>query len=173
MYLHLFYKLIFLCLPFFSISFILLSLFLASTINAFSVIQYLIVNFWALGFKTSKASTCFFTCSAITFICFSNALLRGKYTNLACSIIYLWLQSNISSPVRYSFLSIFPDDNADIFVASLLISYCNFSSLILSWIVMISFYILSKRFVLKPKELSDARVALITKKEYGFAVYFL
>ena len=89
MHLHLFYKLIFLCLPFFSISFILLSLFLASTVNAFSGIQYLIVNFWVTGFKTSKASTCFFPCSTIAFICFSNALLRGKYTNLACSIIYL------------------------------------------------------------------------------------
>ena len=38
---------------------------------------------------------------------------------------------------------------------------------------MISFYILSKRFFLKREELSDARVASITKKEYGFAVHFL
>ena len=50
--------------------------------------------------------------------------------------------------------------------------YCNFSSLILSTIiVMISFYILSKRFFLKRKRLSDARVASITKKGYGFAVH--
>ena len=35
---------------------------------------------------------------------------------------------------------------------------------------MISFYIISKRFFLKRKGLSDARVASITKKEYGFAV---
>ena len=65
----------------------------------------------------------------------------------------------------------FPDDNADIFAASLLISYCNFSSVISSSIVMISFYILSKRLFLKPKGLSDARVASINKKEYGFAVH--
>ena len=51
-------------------------------------------------------------------------------------------------------------------------SYCNFSSLILSSTVMISFYILSKRFPLKRKELSDARVVSIIKNEYGFAVYF-
>ena len=38
---------------------------------------------------------------------------------------------------------------------------------------MISFYILSERFFLKHKGLSDARVAPVTKKEYGFAVHFL
>ena len=37
---------------------------------------------------------------------------------------------------------------------------------------MISFYVLSERFFLKRKGLSDARVASITKKEYGFAVCF-
>ena len=45
--------------------------------------------------------------------------------------------------------------NADIFTASLLISYCSFSSLI--------FYILSKRLHLKRKGLSDANVVSITK----------
>ena len=38
---------------------------------------------------------------------------------------------------------------------------------------MISFYILSKRFFLKLKELSDATVTSLIKKEYGFAVHFL
>ena len=38
---------------------------------------------------------------------------------------------------------------------------------------MISFYIVSKRFFLKRKGLSDEREASITKKEYGFAVHFL
>ena len=68
---------------------------------------------------------------------------------------------------------IFPNYNADIFAASLLITYCSFSSLILSSVVMISFYILSKRFFLKHEGLSDARVTSITKKEYDFTVYFL
>ena len=35
---------------------------------------------------------------------------------------------------------------------------------------MISFYILSERFFLTRKGLSDTRIALIAKKEYGFAV---
>ena len=64
----------------------------------------------------------------------------------------------------YSYLSISPDDNADTFAASLLISYCNFSFLILSSVVLIGFYILSKRFFLKRKGLSDAKVVSITKK---------
>ena len=37
---------------------------------------------------------------------------------------------------------------------------------------MISSHILSIRFFLKCKGLSDARVTSITKKEYGFAVHF-
>ena len=37
----------------------------------------------------------------------------------------------------------------------------------------ISFYILSERFFLKRKGLSDAGVVSITKKQYGFAVHFL
>ena len=76
----------------------------------------------------------------------------------------------IEKAVRYSYLSIFPDYKADIFGASLSISCCSFSSLILSSIVMISFYNLSERFSLKRKRLSDAKA--ITKKEYNFGVHF-
>ena len=94
-------------------------------------------------------------------------------TSLVLLFFYL-LKENISSPIRYSFISVFPDDNADIFAASLLILYWNFSSLILSSIiVMVSFYILSKRFFLKHEGLSDARVGSITQKEDGFTVHFL
>ena len=35
------------------------------------------------------------------------------------------------------------------------------------------FYIIYKRFFLIRKEVSDTRVVLIIKKEYGFAVLFL
>ena len=38
---------------------------------------------------------------------------------------------------------------------------------------MIILYILSKRFFLKREGSSNARVASITKKEYGFAMHFL
>ena len=72
-------------------------------------------------------------------------------------------------------MSVLLDDNADIFVGSKtkieLISYYTFLSLILSTITMTSFYIISKRFILKPKGLSDARVASVTQKEYIFAVH--
>ena len=98
----------------------------------------------------------------MVFACFSKAFPNGGYVNLGSSITCLWLQGNISSPVRYSCLSIF--DIAHIFAPSLLISNCIFSSLILSSIVMISFYILSKRFFHKHEGLPDARVASITKK---------
>ena len=106
-------------------------------------------------------------------VCFSKAFTKGEYANIACSINSLRLEGSIFSPVRYSYLSIFPDNNADIFAASLLISYCNFLSLILSPVVRISFYIPSKRFFLKREGLSDARVTPIAKKEYVFAVNFL
>ena len=46
------------------------------------------------------------------------------------------------------------------------------SSLLLSSIVMISFYILFKKFILKRKGLSDAGETSITKGEYSFAVHF-
>ena len=82
--------------------------------------------------------------------------------HLACSIIWIWLEGNISSPVEYSYLPILPDENAYIFAASLLILYCSFSSLILSSIALISFYILSKRLFLQLKGLSIARVVSTT-----------
>ena len=93
--------------------------------------------------------------------------------NFACYITFLLTEGNISSLIRYSYLSILPDDNADFFYDSLLISYCSFSSLFSSSIVMVSFYIFSKMFVLRRKRLSDAKVVSITKKEYGFVVHFL
>ena len=70
-------------------------------------------------------------------------------------------------------LSILLDDNAHIFALSLLISCCSFLFLILQSNPMISFYILSVRFFLKRKGLSDARAVLITKKEYGFVLHLL
>ena len=81
------------------------------------------------------------------------------------------MERSIPLPERYSNLLILPDNKADIFYASLIISYCSFSFLFLSSVVMISFYILSKRFFLKREVLSDARAASITKKKsYSFLV---
>ena len=102
------------------------------------------MSFSSSDFKVFKASTysinLFIPWSSIIFICFSNALLSGKDVNLACSIILLWSDGNISSPVL-------PDDNTDTFPAFLLVSHCSVSSLILSSIVVISFYIRSKKIL--------------------------
>ena len=65
----------------------------------------------------------YFIASICFSVCFSKAFPKREYGDLACSIICLWLTGKISSPVRYSYLSIFPDDNADMFAACLLISY--------------------------------------------------
>ena len=89
------------------------------------------------------------------FKCFS----KRKICNLACAITLFWQGGNIYSPEKYLYFSIFPDHRAEFFVVSMSISYCSFSSLILSSIVMISFHILCKRLFSKHKGLSDARIA--------------
>ena len=97
----------------------------------------------------STVFICFSLCFSIVFVYFLKDFANGEYLDLACFIISFWLEGNISSPVRYSFLSIFQNDYADIFAASLLISCCSSSSAILSSTVVISFCILCKRFSLK------------------------
>ena len=79
-----------------------MSSFLASSLSVFSGIISILDNFWLLGFKTSKASACFFSFSTIVFVCFSKAFPNKEYANLACSITCLWLEGNISSSVTYS-----------------------------------------------------------------------
>ena len=90
---------------------------------------------------------------------------------LAFCIILYCCGSNFSSPVRYSYLSILPDENRVIFAADLLISYCNFSSLVLSSVVVTILYTSSSRFFQKCNGLSDGRVASITK--HFFSLHFL
>ena len=75
--------------------------------------------------------------------CISNALPREEYVNLACSVILVWSDVNIPWPVRYSYLQVLPDNNADILAASLIASYFSVSSLILSSIVLISYLIIN------------------------------
>ena len=105
-------------------------------------------SFLLEGFRDFQAPTCFS-------FCLFKAFPKVEYANLVSSIICLPLEGSISSPVRYSYLSIFPDENANTFAASLLISYCSFSSLMLSAVVVISLCIFSKNFFLKHKELSE------------------
>ena len=96
---------------------------------------------------------------SIAFVYYFKAFSKGKHVNWLCFITLLSSEGSISSPERYSCLSILTDNKADIPAAS-----WNFSSLILSSIVMIIFKIFSKRFFLKYEELSDVRVASTNKK---------
>ena len=61
-----------------------------------------LINFtscmFSFGFKTSEALTCFLPSPSVTFICFLNALPKGEYVNLTCSINLLWSDANTSSP---------------------------------------------------------------------------
>ena len=65
-----------------------------------------------------------------------------------------------------------PDYKADILAAFLLISYCNFPSLIWSSVAMILLYIYFERFSLNLKELSDDKVVSLTKKEHCSTGHF-
>ena len=96
-----------------------------------------------------------------------NLSIWCRYIHNICHLLHA------ASPVSYSYLSILLNGNADIFAASLWISYCSFSSQILPSVVMISFYILSKRFILKREGLSDARVLSITNKTWFFNPFFV
>ena len=128
---------IFFCSLFGILSLSILKIFLISSLDS--------TNFFP---HSSIAFICFLPWSSIVLLRFSKALSRGEYVNFACSITLLWSEGSISSPVRYSYLSILPDDKTDNFAAFMLISYCNYSSLILPLIFIIIFYILSKRFFL-------------------------
>ena len=70
-------------------------------------------------------------------------------------------------------MPILGDDNADTFAYSLLILYCSSPYLNFSSIVIIAFYILSKKLHLKRKRLSAVKVVLLAKKEFGYVVHFL
>ena len=83
------------------------------------------VNIFSICFSMLEGSRDFIASICVS-VCFSKAFPKGKYANLAYSIIFLWLKGTISSPARNSDLLIFPVDQADIFAASLLIWYCSF-----------------------------------------------
>ena len=76
---------------------------------------------FCLGLKAS-----FIPQSSIIFVCFLKAFPRKEYV-IASFIICLWLKSNISLPVKCSYLLTLHDDNVEFF-AAFVILYCNFSS---------------------------------------------
>ena len=87
-----------------------------------------------------------FNCFYLFLKCFS----KRRICKFNLFILLLWSDSNISSPVWNSYLSILPDE---LFYASLLMLHCSFLSLILYAIFMTSFHFLSKEFFLKCEEL--------------------
>ena len=92
----------------------------------------------------SSAFICLPPCSAIVFVYFPKAFSNGELVNLACVVILHWSEVKTSLPVGNSYSSILPDDKTYIFVAPVLKLYSTFSFVILSSVVIVSFYILSK-----------------------------
>ena len=92
--------------------------------------------------------------------CFSTAIPSSKSVYLAFSIILCRCGGNISSH-----LSIFPDDNADIFAAVLLMLSSFYSSLVFLSIALITPYISFLRVFQKHRALSERKIASQTKME--------
>ena len=117
----------------------------------------ILVLYFLLVLKLLKLFKLFYSmilnCFYFFYKCFT-AWRICKFSLFYCSSLIRWY---LSSPVRYSYScysSMLPVNNADIFAAFLLISYCSLSSLTLLSISMIGLYILSKIFFLKREELS-------------------
>ena len=88
---------------------------------SFDIKSFIGCNCLSEDYKDFKASTYSCLWYSIVFACFSKGSPNEDEVNLFCSIICFWLEGNISLPVSYSYLSIFSDNKADIFAASVLI----------------------------------------------------
>ena len=84
---------------------------LLSILKSFLEISLVPIIYFPLYFM---ALIWFFPWSSIVFVCFSKAFPKGERINLGFSIICFWLEGNIFSPVRYSYLLNFADDKLDI-----------------------------------------------------------
>ena len=114
-----------------------------SELTVFNCLQLLLV---LLVSDSSKYQLVFFAWSLTVFVYFLKTFPKGEQVCLVCFVICSWLEGNISSTVRYLYLSILPDNKADIFETSLLIWSCSFSPLIWSSIVMIYYIFITKDF---------------------------
>ena len=120
-----------------------------SCFSVASTCYSLILNGFCLFFKSFSSWRIIKLCSSLLF-CFNQ------------TVIFLWLQDIHIYQLYPTIMPIF---------LLLLCYYCILlSSLILSTIVMIRFYLFSKRFSLKLEELSNARVESVNKNEYGFYI---
>ena len=106
-----------------------------------------------------------YSISSFGFICSSStsfsAIIPLHYLSYS---LYLSISSSEDIHIYQYYLMIM-----QIFLLSL--CYCSFSSLVLSSVAVIYFYILSKRIFLTCKGISAARVVSIIKIEYGFEVF--
>ena len=123
------------------------------------------LTYWKI-LKTLKPSLVFFMDLQLFLSAFRKLLLENMYVNLACFIIWLW------SPVEYSYLSILPEYNTNIFATYLFTYYHSFWSLIFLSIVVITFHIVPKRLCLEQKGLPAGNIVSLSKKEHGSAVHF-
>ena len=64
--------------------------------------------------------------SSIVFTCFSNAKWGIRKSSFLCYLMLMWRQDFFACQML-SYLSILPNDNSDIFLVPLLMSYYNFS----------------------------------------------
>ena len=132
------------------------------------IIKLIVINF-PFDIQFSTFSLNFFFNSKFFLISY---LRIGKINLFFYSSLIGRQQFFVCTYFTYLYSSILPDHNAEIFATFLQLSYCSFSSLILSSSIMVSFNNFSKRFCLKCKVLSDSRVVSITKKEHGFVLHF-
>ena len=96
---------------------------------------------------------------------------RGEYVKLGCSSIWYGPEDNNFLPVRYSYLSILPDDKAGFFSIFPKAVLCFIMSSF-SPIAMITFYILSKKLSSKRKKWYDIKIVPLTLQKYDFAAHF-
>ena len=132
----------------------------------------------SFGFKAFKSSTSFIHWQLIVYTyLFSKCFAERRICKISLIYYSTLIRWQYSSPVKNSCLSVLSDDDVDILAASLLMSYCSFSFLILSSIVLIGFGILSKKdsFWNVKNYLMQVSTSVvpITKNKYGFAVHYL
>ena len=74
----------------------------------------LIINSFSIFFVNIPLKSRDFKALTCVSVSFSKAFPKGEYANLGCSIILLYYLM-LDCSLRYSYLSILPNDNADIF----------------------------------------------------------
>ena len=115
-------------------------------------------------------------CFLITLVCCSKALLNGEYQNLfnAAAFSNKSFSDKTSLPVKNSYLLPFPNEKAEILAVFLSKLYWTlFCSILLLAVLIFLLILIYNEIFLSRNELSDDKVILLTKIEYGSLVYSL